>query len=230
MRCLPVLAAVLLAGCVASGTTLEVHDADVFVPNLRVSIGKGDEAPSALRSGGAFELGVSQARGESTQQLGSGQRSTLGSQTFYGPQQIGTEARVTVLDAVGRVRTMGPEQKVGFELFGGLGYARYDFAVLQGGRRFEDGTGAVGLTGGVGLVWRLLPSTSAQGRFTYFASTGVTEKSEIERWDAAAVQALGRNVSLRAGYSWWELKSTRGGSSDVHARLSGPSLGLELSF
>jgi hypothetical protein len=76
----------------------------------------------------------------------------------------------------------------------------------------------------------VLPKTSAQGRLTYFTSTLVTEKSELERWDLAAVQALGRNVSLRAGYSWWELKSTRAGASDVHAQLSGPSLGLELSF
>src|SRR5690349_12127121 len=147
-------AALLLAGCVSSGTPLEVHERDVFVPNLRLS---------SARGGGAFELDFAQARAQSTQQLAPSEHSTLGSETFYGPQAIGTEARVSVLDAVGRTRSMDAEQKLGFEFLAGLGYARYDFAVVRGNRRFTDGSAAVGLVGGMGLVWRVLPSTSVQG-------------------------------------------------------------------
>ena len=221
-----VLASLLLAGCIPSGTTIEIHDRNAFTPNVRLSLGQ----PGELRAGPAFELGVAQTRGRGTQFIPAGESSSLGAETFYGPREISSETRATIVEAAARIRNFPPEGNVGFELLGGLGYASYDFAVASGNRRVADATSALGVVGGVGVIWRVLPSTSLHGRFSVFSSAGVAEESGVERWEVALAQAIGRHLSLRAGYASWDVKSTRTGFSDVRARLSGPALGVELSF
>jgi len=216
----------LLAGCIPSGTTIDIHDKETFTPNVRLSLGQ----PGELRAGPAFELGVAQTRGRGTQFIPAGESSSLGSETFYGPREISSETRATIVEAAARMRNFPPEGRVGFELLGGLGYASYDFAVAAGNRRVADGTSALGVVYGVGVIWRVLPSTSVQGRFSVFSSVGVAEESGAERWEIALAQAIGHHLALRGGYSSWDVKSTRTGFSDVRARLSGPALGVELSF
>ena len=220
------LSSLVLAGCIPSGTTIEIHDKNAFTPNVRLSLGQ----PGEVRAGGAFELGVAQSRGRGTQFIPAGESSSLGPETFYGPREISSEARATIVEAAGRMRNFSPEGKVGFELLGGLGYASYDFAMASGNRRVADGTSALGVVAGVGVIWRVLPSTSVHGRFSIFSSTGVTEESGVERWEIALAQAIGHHLALRAGYASWDVKSTRTGLSDVRARLAGPALGVELNF
>ena len=220
------LSSLVLAGCIPSGTTIEINDKEAFTPNMRLSLGQ----PGEVRAGPAFELGVAQSRGRGTQFIPAGESSSLGAETFYGPREISSETRATIVEAAARMRNFPPEGHVGFELLGGVGYASYDFAMASGNRRVADGTSALGVVGGVGIIWRVLPSTSVQGRFSVFSSVGVTEESGVERWEIALAQAIGRHLALRAGYASWEIKSTRTGFSDVHTRLSGPALGVELSF
>ena len=82
----------LLAGCIPSGTTIEIHDKETFTPNVRLSLGQ----PGELRAGPAFELGVAQTRGRGTQFIPAGESSSLGSETFYGPREISSELSLSV--------------------------------------------------------------------------------------------------------------------------------------
>ena len=220
----------LLSGCAASNTTVDLKDSGVFIPSLRASLGPRGGTPSETRPGAALELGISQASGSGTQSLAAGQTVMLGSQSFSGPREISSDVRATLVDAAARWRFFGAEERIGFELLGGLSYANLDFTVASGGARGSDNFSTLGVTGGVGLLWRLRPGTSAQARMTGFWGATSNEDAQVTRGELALAQALGRNISLRGGYAWWEIRSDRVAGSDLRARLSGPMLGLEFGF
>lgn len=220
-----VIATALLGGCVPSGTTIDIRDAHAFVPNARLSLGQ----PGELSRGTAFELGVAQTHGRSSQTLAAGESSALRSGTFSGPRELSNEVRATMVDAAARFRTSGTGN-LWVEGLLGLGYADLAYTVSSGSRHVNDDTSQVGLLGGIGMVWQVLPGTSAQARLTLLNGMGIEDDTDVERWELALAQAIGRHAELRAGYMWWDIKTTRHRLSEVRSRISGPALGLALSF
>jgi hypothetical protein len=220
-----VIATALLGGCAPSGTKLDIRDTEAFVPYARLSLGQ----PGELRRGTAFELGVAQTHARSSQTLPAGESSALRSGTFSGPRELSNEVRATVVDAAARFRSSGAEN-LWVEGLLGLGYAELAYTVSSGNRHVSDDATQLGVLGGIGMVWRVLPGTSAQARLTLLNGMGIEDDTDVDRWEIAVAQAIGRHAELRAGYMWWDIKTTRHRLSDVRSRISGPALGFALSF
>jgi len=216
-----------LAGCIAT-TPVQVTDRDVFVPSARVSVqlSGGEEAPSRPHSGSALELGVTGASGSDGQSLAAGQLPVVvGGQTFTGPQQLTNQFDFRYYEAVYRGR-MFFDDLLGLEFLGGLAFTSLDLTVTSPGRRATEARSDGGISAGIGGLVRMLPSTILQARWTAFVSSDTS----AQRIEIHAVQAFGRNVALRAGWTDWKLSSKDNFSSEFRIRFSGPALGLDLMF
>ena len=224
------LTACLVAGCTSTGTAIDIGDHRVFVPSARVSLGTRSEMPSDPQPGGALELGVSYASGKSQQSLSAGQRIDMGDQSFSGPRETTNEVKAAMLDGALRQRFFGASQRVGFEVLLGLAYSQLVFAVSSADRRGANTDGSLGVLFGAGVLWRVQPGTSAQARLSFFRAGGFFGETEVNRVELALVQAVGRHAALRAGWSFWAIDASHLLGSEVSARLSGPTLGLDLSF
>jgi hypothetical protein len=233
-RLLPAICAAL-AAC-APISQIQVTDRNAFQPSARVSIGlAGDkDTPSRPHDGVAFELGVTGTSGSVSQSLAAGQPDVvLGGQTFTGPLQLRNEVDFRYYEGVFRFRKFFNDA-LGIEALAGLGYTTLDITVSAPGQRAAEDRDMAGLAVGFGGVWRVLPSTSLQARWTGFVASGrllfPDRTMSNQRVDIHLVQALGRNAALRAGWTDWRLSSDNSPSSDFKATFSGPALGLELMF
>src|SRR5437667_10903787 len=229
-RALVCCTALFIAGCTSTGTAIDIGDHRVFVPSARISIGTRGEMPTDPQRGGALELGASYASGKSQQSLSAGQRIDMGDQSFSGPRETTNEVKAAMLDGALRQRFFGASQRVGFEVLLGLAYSQLVFAVSSAGRRGANTDGSLGVLFGAGVLWRVQPGTSAQARLSFFRAGGFFGETEVNRVELALVQAVGRHAALRAGWSSWAIDASHLVGSEVSARLSGPMLGLDLSF
>ncbi len=109
-------------------------------------------------------------------------------------------------------------------LLGG-GYSALDLR-LEGSQQVKDKLSSVGLTAGVGVLWRAGTHTTLHARLT--SLTTFDEPSQISAIDLAVTQALARHLKIRGGYARWEIQADSG--SDIEIEVSGPILGLELDF
>lgn len=229
------LAALVVAGCAgSSGTGIEVSDRGVVVPSARASIDLGrspDVTPSDPHSGHAIELGYARAKGSSTQTLSPGEDTVvIGGRSFSPPQQLKNDATIGFFDVMYRWRRFVDSGAFGIELLGGGTYTSMDYATMTPAQRGSDGIHTWGLVGGLGGILRLRPGTSVQARGVWFGTVEIWGSTSGRRFDINFVQALGPNVSLRAGYTSWDVDSDRNFGSKLNATLSGPAIGIELHF
>ncbi len=231
------LAAFLLAGCFSfSGppsSTIEASDSGVLVPTVRTSIDIGGRgAPSEARDGHAIEVGWSRGSGEDQQTLPAGQPAVrFGGQTFNAPAQLRHEFDYRFLEVAYRFRWFFGGD-VGIEALVGVAHASLDLAVASPAQRATDSIDSAAFTTSFGLIGRLRPGTSVQGRVTLFASGSNSDVSDAQRFEVAVVQSVWRNAALRAGYVYWSMDSDRedSGTSPIRVKFSGPMLGFDLAF
>lgn len=228
------LVLVALAGC-ASETRIEPEDHGVFLPSARVSVHLAPataEAPSALPAGHAVEVNLAGARNiEDRQRIPTDEDPVVfGGQVFSPGSQLQHEADFNYADVGWRWRKYFGSGGFALETFAGLGFAELDLAVSSGAVVAREKLSSGGLVGGVGVVWRFRPTTSLQSRLTFFGSGDEDGIGSASRWEASIVQALGRNVAVRAGLGSWSVFSERDERSDIHARFSGVTLALDLLF
>lgn len=237
-RVLLLALAALGAGCAGPvtppPTKVQIDDRGVFQGSVRASAGvrPGAEAPAHLPGGLGVELGALHASGEGSQTVAAGQQPVvLGERMFAAGQELRYGFELTFVDLLYRFRLYPQEQPVGFELFGGFAYAQIDITVSSSTQRASESPGSAGLLFGAGALWRVRPGTTLHlrlGRYGALPSDGIDVAARVE---VGVVQALARNVAVRAGYSTWRLKTDRDhDASNVEVRFSGPSLGLELAF
>lgn len=229
------LAAWALGGCAGSvpTTAIKASDSGAALPTIRISAepGGAERAPSEPRNGQAVELNIATAKGSDTQTLAAGQPPVIFGDpvtTFSAPQDLRHEFDFTYFDVSWRGRAFFGANPVGLELLAGLSYLAVDLTVSSAGQRATDKRDAAGLSLGIGGVWRIRPATSLQARATFIAPLG--EFDEVTRVEAFLVQALGRNAAVRAGYAGWRIRVDSGGASAIKLDVSGPSLGLDVSF
>ena len=207
----------------------------VLMPTLRVAIPLGTEGERGPepRSGAAFELSGAYARGSATQTLSGGSPILLGGAAFNPPASVGYEFGLTHLQGAWRARGFfGESRTFGGELLFGFGFDQLSLDATSGALRASEDISRGGLVLGVGALWRPRPGTSLQARWTLFEGTSDFEDTHpSQRIELAAVQALGQNMALRAGWSWWQYRTGRGRErSAIDLRVSGPALGLDLLF
>jgi hypothetical protein len=233
-RSASVLFAWLLGGCASyPPTTIEATDRSVTLPSVRIgwSFAKGTEAPSVPHTGHGLEIGATGGRGADSQSLVAGQRPVqFGSVTFTAPQTLQHEFDFAFYDVSYRWRKFPEGSPVGFEVLAGAGYAEIDFTVSSPTQRAVEKMSSTGATATVGLIWRMLPSTSFHARLSGYRSGTSNAVAQADRVELYVAQALGRNAVARAGYARWRAETDRIGSSNVALEFHGPTLGVELQF
>ena len=243
-RNLAALATALIAGTAfAQERDLKIEDRSASTPLGRLSIDlvPRDVAHSVPHAGHALEFGFSGASGSDGQSRRAGAPPiTFGGQDFAAPNDLRHEFDWRFAEAAYRYRYFFTEN-VGIEVLGGLGYAEFDLTVASAigspALPVNEKLSSTGLVGGVGFIWKILPSTSLQTRITGFGSGETEGVSAAARWDLYLVQAIGRYLALRAGVTAWSVESEREHdefddslNSRIRARFSGLSLGLDLAF
>jgi len=232
------LAAFLLAGCFGfvappPSSTIEASDSGVLVPTIRASVSsQGPGEPSEARGGHAVEVSWSRGSGADQQPLASGQAPVrFGSQVFSGPAQLQHDFDWRFLEVAYRFRHFFGGD-FGIEALAGLAHANLDLTVVSGAQRATEGIDSAGFTASFGIIGRLRPGTSVQGRATLFSSGSNSGVTDAQRFELSLVQAVWRHAALRAGYVYWRVESERedSGTSPVRVKFSGPTLGLELMF
>jgi hypothetical protein len=61
-----------------------------------------------------------------------------------------------------------------------------------------------------------------------FAGNGAV--TSADRFELFLTQALGDNISLRAGYTSWTVDGSTGAGSDFHTTFGGPMVNLGFNF
>ena len=210
---------------------LSVSDNYVFQPVVRVSVQpESPSAPSDPHTGSALEIGYTRGSGSSSQDLSSNYVS-FGDTRFNAPTRLESNFTVSYVDMAYRFRAIDSNSGLGIEVLTGVAFADLDLRVSSPSQSANETLSSPGAEIGLGALWRIRQGTSLQARGVWFRSFDDTEISRGYRYDVALAQALGRNVAVRAGYSWWRLQSDRGEtSSPIVVDIRGPTLGLEILF
>jgi hypothetical protein len=242
MRFVLMILAAALAGCAStSNTELKITDRGTFIPSLRagIDISPQVESPSVPHTGHALELGYSGASGDDVQGLAAGEPSIVfGGRTFAAPNSLRHEFDFRFAEVAYRYRRFFGEQRpFGIEALVGLGYAELDLTVASPSESAQEKLSNGGLVGGFGVLWKFLPRTSLQSRFSLFLSGENEDVTAATRFDAYLVQAIGKNVGVRLGITGWGVESSREANngfsspnSRIRARFSGLGLGLDVMF
>jgi len=224
------LVAGALAGC-ESLTKIDVRDDNAFIPSVRLSVPLSEqrEAPSEPQTGHALELGYTQAKGTGAQSLDAGQDPIVFGGRRFNPSremQYGFDYAHTELRYRYR-KFFGASGKFGIEGLGGIVYSQLKLSASSPGLSASDKLSSAGVSGGVGGIWRIRPTTSLQARLSVFAARETTGG----RLELFAVQALGRNAAIRGGYTWWRVYADgEFDRSDIAIRFRGPAASLEVMF
>jgi hypothetical protein len=242
-KALAALAAALIAGpAFADHRQFDIED-NTFIPSARIGIDiwPRGEQPSVPHSGHGIEIGYTGTSGEDSQTRRAGAPTlTFGGQPFAAPTTttLNYDFDFRFFELAYRFRHFfGASRAFGIEALGGLGWAELDLAVSSATQSAREKLQSGGLVAGFGIIWKFLPQTSLQSRLTLFGSGESEGVSGAGRADVYVVHALGRNAAVRAGLTSWGLVSNREEddhfsslNSEIRARFSGISLGLDLAF
>ncbi len=225
-----------LGGCASypSSTAIKASESGVSLPGIRISTSlDGPAVGSGVDpgTGRAIELSIATGKGRDTQALATGQEPIIfgdSRTTFNAPQSLTHEFDFASYDVNWRWRSTSAGGALQLELLAGVGYLTADLTVSSATQRASDTLTGVNLNLGVGALWRFLPTTQLHARVVL--GTPLGDFDEAIRFEAFAVQELGRNVAVRAGYSAWRIRSEPTDISGIKLNASGPSLGLDLNF
>lgn len=228
------LATLGLGGCSDYYTRIEATDKRTFLPALRANINFGEDkqVASEPHTGHAIEIGIAKARGSDSQWLSAAQPPiSLNDTSFNGPQKVQVDFDTSFSNISWRWRKFFAERSLGLEVTAGVGFSSLDLAVSSTSsmQRASEHYFTRGPQAGVGLIWRLNPSTSLHGRVSVFISNpGVDSMGRFELYFA---KSLHKNLALRAGYARWDASGESSGyGSAFDLLLSGPILALDWDF
>lgn len=174
-------------------------------------------------------------KGGDSQSLLAGQAPiVLNNTTFNVPNQLQNDFDYNFANISWRWRKFFAEHSLGLEVTAGAGFASLDLAVssfVPPVQRASDHFVTRGPQAGIGLIWRLNPSTSLQGRVSEFIAVDDEGVNRMSRYELYFAKAFHDNLSLRAGYAAWDVKGQgQYYNSDFQLRVSGPVLALDWDF
>jgi hypothetical protein len=226
-------AVLVLSGCLTA-TPIKTDDSRVFQPSVRadVSLDEGIQAPAEPQTGKAIEFGLARVKGSGSQTLAAGVEPVIYSNnTFTSPQQLKVDFDINYVDLSYRSRKFFREGAFGLEWSAGIGHTSMGLAVTSATQKAAARFNNYGVQGGVGLIWRMRPSTSLHTHVSAFASGAATGIQSTGRFELFLAQGLGDNLVLRAGYATAEVNGETGyQASDFQLRYNGPILDIGLSF
>ena len=226
------LAALPLAGCGLVTTRIEAEDNSVFLPAMRAALNLSEvrEAPSRPQTGHGVEIGWAGARGSDRQSLAASDPPiVLNNTTFSAPQQLRNDFAFSFTDISWRWRKFPGERPLGLEVLAGGGYSSLSLTVSSLAQQASNHFASWGPQAGIGLIWRIEPTTSLQARAVGFLSAADKGVNKAARYELFVSKAFHENLTLRAGYARWEVTGQRQISmSDFRLRFSGPVLALDI--
>jgi len=229
------LCTLVLGGCAVNSSRIDATDEKVKLPSVRLGInfGDGDQPASEPQSGHAIEFGGIRAIGSDNQTLKSGSNPIyLGSETFLAGAgaELKNEFDLGFGDISWRMRKFFGDRALGIDVSAGLGYSALDLKVSSTTttQSASEHLFSRGPQAGFGLIWRLNQSSSVEGRVGGFASWDDTGVSSFTRYDLFYTKALLDNLSVRLGYTIWDVYGYTGAykSSDFKLHFAGPVLSL----
>jgi hypothetical protein len=227
------LATFALGGCgYMPTTTINAEDNHVYLPALRAVVNFGDSKASEPQSGNAIEFGIAKAKGDDSQSLVAGQSPIiLNGTSFSPPQHLRNDFDYNFANISWRWRKFFSERPLGLEVTAGVGFSSLDLAVSSPTQHASDHLYTRGPQAGIGLIWRLNPGTSIQGRVSEFISADDHGVNKMTRYELFFAKALHDNFTLRAGYAVWDVNGEgQYNMSDFQLRASGPVLALDWNF
>jgi hypothetical protein len=239
------LSAVALAGCQIFQPTSPINadDTGVLLPSVSVavSLDSREKAPSELQAGKAIEIGVMGAKGNGDQNHTDQQLPIVLNDTqFIAPQRIRNDFDFNYAHISLRGRKFFSESPLGVEYSGGIGRSSLGLAVSSATQHASARFRNYGVQAGLGLIWRIKPSTSLLARGSIFQSNfqlHILDSQQdwginaFERYELLLTQGIDDNLSLRVGYAEWEVNGTSGaGMSDFRITFSGPVFDIGLNF
>lgn len=226
------------AGCKGTpSTTITTDDGRIFSPSFRLAVDLDDskQPPSEQHTGHAMEIEAGKAKGGGNQVLAAGQPPVIiNNTTFYGPQQLRNSFEFDYASISYRARRFfGERQLIGLEGSLGMGYASMGLTVASPTQHDSGRYANIGGIASFGLVVRMGPSTSMHILWTGFRFPNAFGPQGIFSTDRSEIfleQAVGNNVTLRAGYGYWVIDGSTGMGSDIRTTFSGPRFDLGLNF
>lgn len=223
-------------GCLSTAP-IKVDSNYVFSPSTRLAFDLTDSKLGAdLHTGDAIEFGIAHTSGNSRQYIAGYEQVVLNNNHFAGPQNLRNEFSMYYADLSYRWRKFPWDKPLGFELAGGLGIPSLDLTVSAPSEQASGNFHSAGVQGAVGVIWRLNPDASIQVRMVEFTSKNITNLmhanpgvNSMQRYELSYAKALGKNLTLRAGYADWTITGY-GVESDFKLHSSGPTLVLAWDF
>ncbi len=233
----------LLAGCLANATVpININDTSSPFYSVRAVWHPRENVNEALGKGSdGVEFQYTKTAGHSDQSLATGEVMSVGGNSVAGPQQISHRADVSYAHLAYSGTAHMEKYPAELDIFMGLGEVNYSLRsdVTTAPFVLQSSQTDYALTMGMGLRWRLLDNTSAEGRavlltqnpFSYFFETyNKGKQTDMFQGELALVYKPIKSVALRGGYAWMSLVPEKTADSPLDFRLRGPLVGLEVLF
>lgn len=226
--CLPLIGAFGLSACGTAYQTLQLGDR-ALLPSARVSRGlyRSDRAlaPSDVQTELAVEGGLLGTSGSTPTFLYA--TALVGNQTFTAPQTINTEFDFKAADASLHWRHALLNRRIGYDLFGGLGWTRLNFSASSPTVQGTESISSPALRIGTGAFWRVYRDTSLEAEATLLAGKDALSMGGRR---FSVVQKLGRHVTVNGGYFFWRVGASGGSRSRIEIQSQGPAAGVNVKF
>jgi hypothetical protein len=233
----------LLAGCLANATVpININDTSAPFYSVRAEWHPRENVNDALGKGSdGVEFQYTKTAGLSDQSLATGEVMSVGGNSIVGPQQISHRVDISYAHLAYSGTAHMEKYPAEMDAFMGLGRVNYSLRsdVTTAPLALQSSQTDYALTMGMGLRWRFLDNTSAEGRvvlltqnpFSYFIGTyGKGKQTDMIQGELALVYKPVKSVALRGGYAWMALVPEKTADSPLDLRLRGPLVGLEVFF
>jgi hypothetical protein len=235
----------LLSGCLANAPVpIDIHDSNSPFYSARAEwhprTSPADNKQVEVRDGVEFQYIRTVGHGDQT--LATGNVMSAGGNSVTGPQQISHRVEITYAHLAYSGTAYMEKYPAEVDAFMGLGAVDYRLrsnVTTAAPLTLQTSQTDYALTMGMGLRWRLMENTSAEGRivlltqnpFSYLLSTfGSGRQTDMIQGELALVYKPVKSMALRGGYSWMSLTPEKPAGSPLEFRVRGPLAGVTFLF
>lgn len=227
----------LLSGCLANAPVpIDINDTNAPFYTARAEWRMRPIDPMTGNDG--IEFQYIRTAGRDDQALATGKVMSVGGSSVTGPQQISHRADITYAHLAYSGTYYSETKPAEMDVFMGLGSVNYQLrseVTTAAPLMLQTSQTDYALTMGMGLRWRFVDNTSAEGRiifltqnpFSYFIdSFGSGDQTDMIQGEFALVYKPVKSMALRGGYSWMSLTPERTAGSPLDFRMRGPLVGV----
>ena len=236
----------LLSGCLAVNAPIPINIRDSNAPFVSA---KAEWQPRTRQESmiqgevtDGIEFQYTRVAGRGDQSLATGETMSVGDSSVTGPQQISHRADISYSHLAYSGTAHSAKYPADLNAFIGLGRVNYRLrsdVTTAAPLMLQTSQTDYALTMGLGLRWRFMENTFAEGRIVLFSqnilsyfldSFGNGDQTDMIQGELALVYKAVENLALRGGYAWMSLTPEKPAGSPLEFRVRGPLVGVEFSF